>query len=203
MNDLASDSEGKQGKQPSFFPVLFCGLKHRVWPRFSVGLLTSSDTGFFPPQIIQSRKVPHRCAQLLGFQSTPDVVLLTTRISHHSLSFFCQWLISHCVLGSSLCYLLSFIPHMLPHLPSPRPWSFRMLLFCLGTVFTESHPIIHVIDPLDPARKVPPQLLVRTHLGVCFSGLPVCFSSERSYIPPIVLFPLLRKPLTHTPNSFK
>ena len=34
-----------------------------------------------PRQIFQSRKIPHRCAQLLGILLIPDTVTLTAKIS--------------------------------------------------------------------------------------------------------------------------
>lgn len=45
----------------------------------------------FPPQMIQSRKLPHIYAHMFGFQLIPDVARLTTKINrhtkHHQLGF--------------------------------------------------------------------------------------------------------------------
>ena len=57
---------------------LHVGCHQRAWPGFQVGLPASND-------LIKTR-IPHRWAQMLGSELTPDAVKLTTSISNHRAS---------------------------------------------------------------------------------------------------------------------
>ena len=84
----------------SFFPlhVLYVSCHQKLSPRFSMGLFASNDP---------IKKDLHRCAQLLGVLLVPDVVKLTTRISHHRRHpmpcIFAFSFNNSCFLGATLC----------------------------------------------------------------------------------------------------
>ena len=79
--------ETRQRARASFSHVFYTGCHQKVQPRFQVAFPTSEDPDLgwvFQLQMIQSRKILHRCAQPLGFQLIPDVVKLTTKNGHHN-----------------------------------------------------------------------------------------------------------------------
>lgn len=84
VDELASESEDKQANSKNFLPS--CSL---MW---AATRQCGPDLGWvFPLQINeqqQQQKIPHRCAQFLGFQLTLDVAKLTTMMSHHSIILF-------------------------------------------------------------------------------------------------------------------
>lgn len=58
IDELASANESKEAKDSSFLlPCPFMGLPLKVWSRFRVDLLTTSDP---------VKKIPHMLAQLSG-----------------------------------------------------------------------------------------------------------------------------------------
>ena len=83
MRTKASRQEAKA----SIFHALYIGYHQKVWPIFKVDLPTlKKDPDLvlvFPPEMNQSRKIPQRCTQPLWFSLIPDVLKLTTMISHH------------------------------------------------------------------------------------------------------------------------
>lgn len=86
--EVAHESGGKQVKSKSFFPLgPFLYASIRCAPDLKMGLLTSSDLelgSVSPPQMIQSRIIPYLCTQVLEYLLTPDMIMLTAKISHHS-----------------------------------------------------------------------------------------------------------------------
>lgn len=81
VDELAIDSEGKQANSKSF--LLRC-------PFLPAASRCGPDVGWvFPPHMIQSQNIPHRCAQLLRFYLVPKIFMLTIKISH--LICVCVW----------------------------------------------------------------------------------------------------------------
>ena len=65
----------RQKAQTPFFQILYISCPEKGWPRVGGGV--------FLYRMIQSRKIPHRCAQLLGFLLVSDIVKLTAKNSHY------------------------------------------------------------------------------------------------------------------------
>lgn len=77
-------------EQEFFFYVCYICCHRKAWPKFKVDFPTSKDPvlGWVSPlQVIQARKVPHRCTQLLRVHLIPDVVMYANKRSHYSGSY--------------------------------------------------------------------------------------------------------------------
>lgn len=59
LDELANEIEGRRVKaNASFSKFFYMGCHWKAWPRLKVGLSTLNS---------QLRKIPHRCARMLGF----------------------------------------------------------------------------------------------------------------------------------------
>lgn len=99
----------RQRQQASFFHVLSIDCQQKVWPRSEVELPTLSiqiqcvsshfeASGLklgHPLQMIKLKKIPHKCAQPLGFQLTPDVAL-TPSDANQCCLFSHEYVAIHC-----------------------------------------------------------------------------------------------------------
>lgn len=86
-DELASKSDIKQAKRKGFpVPRSFVGAANRRCGPDIVGQGRGGGVGWggFLASDDPIKKIPHRCAHLLGFQLVPDAVKLTTKISHHT-----------------------------------------------------------------------------------------------------------------------
>lgn len=86
--EVARESGGKQVKGKSFSPLgPFLYASIRCGPDLKMGLLTSSGLelgSVSPHQMFQSRIILYLCTQVLEYLLTPDMIMLTAKISHHS-----------------------------------------------------------------------------------------------------------------------